>query len=99
MPRRRCSLPPLVCTLAALSLPLLLAAEPRAKSCSEVRRLYAAKGFSQSEAPSHEISGESGGRRGSFVLGAPHSAGPGSAGRAAFLQPGCGSGSRCDSPS
>uniref|UniRef100_A0A8B9T7B0 Glypican 4 n=1 Tax=Anas platyrhynchos TaxID=8839 RepID=A0A8B9T7B0_ANAPL len=42
-----------------LCLPLLLAAEPRAKSCSEVRRLYAAKGFSQSEAPSHEISGES----------------------------------------
>uniref|UniRef100_A0A8D0KVY5 Glypican 4 n=1 Tax=Strix occidentalis caurina TaxID=311401 RepID=A0A8D0KVY5_STROC len=39
-------------------LPLLLAAEPRAKSCSEVRRLYAAKGFSQSEAPSHEISGD-----------------------------------------
>ncbi|XP_072733029.1 glypican-4 isoform X1 [Ciconia boyciana] len=58
MPRRRGCLPPLLCTLAALSLPLLLAAEPRAKSCSEVRRLYAAKGFSQSEAPSHEISGD-----------------------------------------
>ncbi|KAM9537843.1 LOW QUALITY PROTEIN: glypican-4 [Guaruba guarouba] len=59
MPRRRgCCLPPLLCTLAALSLPLLLAAEPRARSCSEVRRLYAAKGFSQSEAPSHEISGD-----------------------------------------
>ncbi|RLW02623.1 hypothetical protein DV515_00007150 [Chloebia gouldiae] len=57
MPRRRGCLPPLLCALAALSLPLLLAAEPRAKSCSEVRRLYAAKGFSQSEAPSHEISG------------------------------------------
>ncbi|TRZ06897.1 hypothetical protein HGM15179_020210 [Zosterops borbonicus] len=56
MPRRRGCLPPLLCALAALSLPLLLAAEPRDKSCSEVRRLYAAKGFSQSEAPSHEIS-------------------------------------------
>ncbi|XP_063280829.1 glypican-4-like isoform X2 [Prinia subflava] len=56
MPRRRGCLPPLLCVLAALSLPLLLAAEPRARSCSEVRRLYAAKGFSQTEAPSHEIS-------------------------------------------
>nr|XP_008122154.1 PREDICTED: glypican-4 [Anolis carolinensis] len=33
-------------------------AEPRSRSCSEVKRLYVAKGFSQNEAPSHEINGD-----------------------------------------
>ncbi|XP_032993227.1 glypican-4 [Lacerta agilis] len=33
-------------------------AEPRSRSCSEVKKLYVAKGFSQSEAPSHEINGD-----------------------------------------
>lgn len=47
----------------ALLLLLLLAAaaasaEPRTRSCSEVKRLYVAKGFSQTEAPNHEINGE-----------------------------------------
>ncbi|RMC19823.1 hypothetical protein DUI87_03388 [Hirundo rustica rustica] len=51
MPRRRGCLPPLLCVLAALSLPLLLAAEPRAKSCSEVRRLYAAKASARARRP------------------------------------------------
>ncbi|XP_048369942.1 glypican-4 [Sphaerodactylus townsendi] len=50
---------------AAWLLPLLLllaataaSAEPRSRSCSEVKRLYVAKGFSQTEAPSHEINGD-----------------------------------------
>lgn len=108
MPRRRGCLPPLLCTLAALSLPLLLAAEPRAKSCSEVRRLYAAKGFSQSEAPSHEISGESRssppplsvlgpGRRGpGCAPGSPRRGSPRSAERGAL--PGWAPGTRLGSP-
>ncbi|XP_077681697.1 glypican-4 [Eretmochelys imbricata] len=60
MPRRSaCLLPPLLCTVAACSLPLLLlAAELKSKNCSEVRRLYVAQGFSQSDAPSHEIHGD-----------------------------------------
>ncbi|KAJ7310405.1 hypothetical protein JRQ81_007319 [Phrynocephalus forsythii] len=33
-------------------------AEPRSRSCSEVKRLYVAKGFSQNEVPSHEINGD-----------------------------------------
>lgn len=46
----------LLCTLAALSA-LLLAAEPKSKSCSEVRRLYVSKGFNKNDAPLYEING------------------------------------------
>lgn len=46
----------LLCTLAALSASLL-AAEPKSKSCSEVRRLYVSKGFNKNDAPLYEING------------------------------------------
>lgn len=52
----RFGLPALLCTLAALSA-ALLAAEPKSKSCSEVRRLYVSKGFDKNDAPTHEING------------------------------------------
>lgn len=47
----------LLCTLAALSASLL-AAEPKSKSCSEVRRLYVSKGFNKNDAPLYEINGK-----------------------------------------
>uniref|UniRef100_A0A8D0WGB5 Glypican 4 n=1 Tax=Sus scrofa TaxID=9823 RepID=A0A8D0WGB5_PIG len=53
----RFGLPALLCTLAALSA-ALLAAEPKSKSCSEVRRLYVSKGFDKNDAPTHEINGD-----------------------------------------
>lgn len=46
----------LLCTLAALSASLQ-AAEPKSKSCSEVRRLYVSKGFNKNDAPLYEING------------------------------------------
>lgn len=46
----------LLCTLAVLSA-VLLAAELKSKSCSEVRRLYVSKGFNKNDAPTHEING------------------------------------------
>lgn len=52
----RFGFPALFCTLAALSA-ALLAAEPKSKSCSEVRRLYVSKGFDKNDAPMHEING------------------------------------------
>lgn len=55
-PMARFGLPALLCTLAALSA-ALLAAEPKSKSCSEVRRLYVSKGFDKNDAPTHEING------------------------------------------
>lgn len=62
----RFGLPALLCTLAVLCA-ALLAAEPKSKSCSEVRRLYVSKGFNKNDAPTHEINGKwgpSGGVRG-----------------------------------
>ncbi|XP_038603885.1 glypican-4 [Tachyglossus aculeatus] len=50
-------LPCVICTLAALSLSPL-AAEPKSKSCSEVKRLYGSQGFNKNDAPSHEINGD-----------------------------------------
>lgn len=52
----RFGLPALLCTLAVLSA-VLLAAELKSKSCSEVRRLYVSKGFNKNDAPTHEING------------------------------------------
>lgn len=49
-------LPALFCTLTLLSA-VLLAAELKSKSCSEVRRLYVSKGFNKNDAPTHEING------------------------------------------
>ncbi|XP_068107047.1 glypican-4 [Hyperolius riggenbachi] len=45
--------PLLLCTLALSSLSV-----SASKSCSEVRKLYASKGFNQNDVPSHEISGD-----------------------------------------
>lgn len=59
-------MPALLCTLAVLCA-ALLAAEPKPKSCSEVRRLYVSKGFNKNDAPTHEINGRwepPGGERG-----------------------------------
>lgn len=53
----RFGLPALLCTLAVLCA-ALLAAEPKSKSCSEVRRLYVSKGFNKNDAPTHEINGK-----------------------------------------
>ncbi|XP_006739133.1 glypican-4 [Leptonychotes weddellii] len=53
----RFGLPALLCTLAVLCA-ALLAAEPKSKSCSEVRRLYVSKGFNKNDAPTHEINGD-----------------------------------------
>lgn len=53
----RFGLPALLCTLAVLSA-VLLAAELKSKSCSEVRRLYVSKGFNKNDAPTHEINGD-----------------------------------------
>ncbi|CAI5793341.1 glypicanglypican-4 [Podarcis lilfordi] len=44
--------------IAAAAAAAASSAEPRSRSCSEVKKLYVAKGFSQSEAPSHEINGD-----------------------------------------
>ncbi|XP_060126032.1 glypican-4-like [Zootoca vivipara] len=49
---------PLLWLLLAAAAAASSPAEPRSRSCSEVKKLYVAKGFSQSEAPSHEINGD-----------------------------------------
>ncbi|XP_066496105.1 glypican-4 [Tiliqua scincoides] len=54
LPRRL--LPLLLLAAAASASPP--PAEPRSRSCSEVKRLYVAKGFSQTDAPSQPISGD-----------------------------------------
>ncbi|XP_061454506.1 glypican-4 isoform X1 [Rhineura floridana] len=49
---------PLFLLLVAAASASPSSAEPSSRSCSEVKRLYVAKGFSQNEAPSHEINGD-----------------------------------------
>lgn len=49
-----------LCAVSVLLSPTSAAAESKARSCSDVRQAYTAKGFSQVNVPHQEISGKGG---------------------------------------